>query len=116
MLAMGCESSQALGMQGHSDPTVSCSMRRPSAAGSSRRAAATRSTPLTASDDAVAKEQLVSALVNDALALIEATESSELTASQQDAVGLVALVAGQDAEPAGRRGRRGSRAPWRRTG
>src|SRR5712691_11376194 len=52
--------------------------------------------PLIAWDDAVAKEQLVSALVNDALALIDATESSELTASQQDAVGLLALVAGQD--------------------
>src|SRR3990170_419272 len=56
--------------------------------------------PLIAWDDAVAKEQLVSALVNDALALIEATESSELTGSQQDAVGLLALVAGQDVEPA----------------
>lgn len=56
--------------------------------------------PLIAWDDPVAKEQLVSALVNDALALIEATESSELTASQQDAVGLLGLVAVQDVEPA----------------
>ena len=60
--------------------------------------------PLIAWDDTVAKEQLVSALVNDALALIEATESSELTASQQDAVGLLALVAGQDVEPANEEG------------
>jgi IS5 family transposase len=60
--------------------------------------------PLIAWDDAVAKGRLVSALVNDALALIEATESSELTASQQDAVGLLALVAGQDVEPADEQG------------
>ena len=56
--------------------------------------------PLIAWDDPVAKEQLLSALVNDALALIEATEGSELTASQQDALGLLGLVAGQDVEPA----------------
>ena len=61
--------------------------------------------PLIAWDDAVAKEQLVSALVNDALCLIDATESSELTASQQNAVGLLALVAGQDVEPADGEGR-----------
>jgi IS5 family transposase len=60
--------------------------------------------PLIAWDDAVAKEQLVSALVNDAYCLIEATERSELTASQQDAVGLLALVAGQDVEPADKEG------------
>lgn len=60
--------------------------------------------PLIAWDDAVAKEQLVSALVNDALALIEATESSELTASQHDAVGLLGMVAGQDVEPADEQG------------
>jgi IS5 family transposase len=60
--------------------------------------------PLIAWDDAVAKGRLVGALVNDALALIEATESSELTASQQDAVGLLALVAGQDVEPADEQG------------
>lgn len=56
--------------------------------------------PLIAWDDPVAKEQLVSALVNDALALIQATASSELTASQRDAVGLLGMVAGQDVEPA----------------
>lgn len=60
--------------------------------------------PLIAWDDPVAKDQLVSALVNDALALIEATGSSELTASQHDAVGLLALVAGQDVEPADEEG------------
>jgi len=41
----------------------------------------------------------VSALVNDALALIGATEGADLAAEQQDAVGLLALVAGQDVEP-----------------
>jgi IS5 family transposase len=56
--------------------------------------------PLIAWDDPVAKQQLVSALVNDAFALVEATASTELTASQCDAVGLLALVAGQDVEPA----------------
>jgi len=55
--------------------------------------------PLIAWDDPVAKGRLVSALVNDALALIEATEGTELTAEQRDAVGLLALVAGQDVEP-----------------
>lgn len=55
--------------------------------------------PLIAWDDPVAKQQLVSALVNDALALIEATGEAELTPEQRDAVGLLALVAGQDVEP-----------------
>ncbi len=55
--------------------------------------------PVIAWDDPVAKEHLVSALVNDALTLIHATEGAELTAEQHDAVGLLALVAGQDVEP-----------------
>ncbi len=55
--------------------------------------------PVIAWDDPVAKADLVSALVNDALALIEAAERAELTASQQEVVGLLALVAGQDVEP-----------------
>jgi IS5 family transposase len=50
-------------------------------------------------DDPVAKQQLVSALVNDALAVLEATEGAELTEDQREAVGLLALVAGQDVEP-----------------
>jgi hypothetical protein len=41
-----------------------------------------------------AKQQLVSALVNGALALIEASHDSELTQEQRDAIGLLALVAG----------------------
>src|SRR6266571_4036315 len=55
--------------------------------------------PLIAWDDPVAKQGLVSALVNDALALIEATHGPGLTAGQRDAMGLLALVAGQDVEP-----------------
>ena len=60
--------------------------------------------PIIAWDDPVAKQQLVSALVNDALALIEALEDARLTAEQWDAVGLLALVAGQDVEPGGEEG------------
>jgi IS5 family transposase len=60
--------------------------------------------PVIAWDDPVAKDQLVSALVNDALALIEASEGSELTAPQQDAIGLLGLVAGQDVEPGEKEG------------
>lgn len=55
--------------------------------------------PVIAWDDPVAKDQLVGALVRDALALIEAAEATELTEEQRGAVGLLALVAGQDVEP-----------------
>src|SRR5712692_6759238 len=49
--------------------------------------------PVIAWDDPVAKERLVSALVTEAL------EGTALTDEQRDAVGLLALVAGQDVEP-----------------
>jgi len=55
--------------------------------------------PVIAWNDPVAKDALVSALVNDALALIDATQRLALTTGQRDAVGLLALVAGQDVEP-----------------
>src|SRR5207247_202993 len=55
--------------------------------------------PLIAWDDPVAKQALVSALVTDALALINGLEDFPLSAEQTDAVGLLALVAGQDVEP-----------------
>lgn len=55
--------------------------------------------PVIAWDDPVAKQQLVSALVQDALVLTGALEGAELSADQDDAVGLLALVAGQDVEP-----------------
>ena len=55
--------------------------------------------PLIAWDDPVAKAALVSALVTDALAIINALHGLALDAEQADAVGLLALVAGQDVEP-----------------
>jgi IS5 family transposase len=55
--------------------------------------------PVIAWDDPVAKQALVSALVADAHAVIQAAGGAELTPEQRDAVGLLALVAGQDVEP-----------------
>ena len=51
-------------------------------------------------DDPQAKGALVSALVNDANALVEALAGRELDESAASAVALLALVAGQDVEPA----------------
>jgi hypothetical protein len=50
--------------------------------------------------DPAAKDVLVSALVNDANALVEALEGVELDERAQGAVALLGLVAGQDVEPA----------------
>ncbi|MBV8385596.1 MAG: IS1182 family transposase [Acidimicrobiia bacterium] len=55
--------------------------------------------PAIAWDDAVAKAGLITALVNDALAIIEALAGTELSVEGADAVGLLALIAGQDVEP-----------------
>jgi IS5 family transposase len=55
--------------------------------------------PVCAWDDPEAKTALVSALVNDARAIIAALEGIELSDDQVDAVGMLALVAGQDVEP-----------------
>jgi IS5 family transposase len=55
--------------------------------------------PVCAWDDPDAKNALVSGLVNDAHALLDAVDGVELDAAQTDAVGLLALVAGQDVEP-----------------
>jgi IS5 family transposase len=55
--------------------------------------------PVIAWDDPVAKQRLVSDLVNDALALLEAAQGLELSPEQHEAVGMLALVAGQDVEP-----------------
>jgi len=55
-------------------------------------------------DDPAAKQALVSDLVNDALAVLEALTgpgAPERDAAAADALGLLALVAGQDVEPAG---------------
>lgn len=57
------------------------------------------SKPAIAWDDAEAREALVSALVNDALAVLDAVDGLDLDAEAADAVGLLALVAGQDVEP-----------------
>jgi len=51
-------------------------------------------------DDPQAKDDLVSTLVNDATALVEALADNGITGETCDAVGLLALVAGQDVEPA----------------
>lgn len=55
--------------------------------------------PTIAWDDPVAKAALITGLVNDALALIDALEAVVLNHEQADAVGLLALIAGQDVEP-----------------
>src|SRR6266700_6484208 len=65
-------------------------------------------------DDPAAKENLVSALVNDALAVLaELTGDGAPTreAAEADALGLLALVAGQDVEPAANSG--GTDGRWR---
>lgn len=55
--------------------------------------------PVCAWDDPHAKAALVSGLVNDALAILDAVTGIELDDKAGDAVGLLALVAGQDVEP-----------------
>lgn len=55
--------------------------------------------PVCAWDDPEAKTALVTGLVNDARAIIDALDGIELDGPQTDAVGLLALVAGQDVEP-----------------
>lgn len=55
--------------------------------------------PVCAWDDPDAKAALITGLVNDALAIIGALDGVELSGDQADAVGLLALVAGQDVEP-----------------
>jgi Transposase DDE domain/Transposase domain (DUF772) len=65
-------------------------------------------------DDPAAKQALVSDLVNDALAVLEALAgpgAPERDAAAADALGLLALVAGQDVEPAG--GSDGTDGRWR---
>jgi transposase-like protein DUF772/DDE family transposase len=62
-------------------------------------------------DDPQAKDALVSALVNDAQALLAALDGAELDEQAQAAVALLALVAGQDVEPA--EGSDGTDGRWR---
>jgi hypothetical protein len=51
-------------------------------------------------DDQAARDGLVSALVNDANAVVTALADTQLDEAAQSALGLLALVAGQDVEPA----------------
>jgi hypothetical protein len=60
--------------------------------------------PVCAWDDPQARQALVSGLVNDALAVLEAVGDLGLDAEQAEAVALLALVAGQDVEPGQRPG------------
>jgi transposase len=61
--------------------------------------------------DPAAKDALVSALVNDAAALVAALEGRDLDEPAAAALGLLALVAGQDVEPAD--GSDGTDGRWR---
>jgi len=51
-------------------------------------------------DDPAAKDALVSALVGDANALVAALVETKMDDQAQSALALLALVAGQDVEPA----------------
>ncbi len=62
-------------------------------------------------DDPQARDALVSALVNDATLVVQAFGDAELTGKQTEAVALLALVAGQDVEPA--EGSDGTDGRWR---
>jgi IS5 family transposase len=55
--------------------------------------------PSIAWDDPIAKNELVTGLVNDALAILASVDDAGLDPDEADAVGLLALVAGQDVEP-----------------
>ena len=60
--------------------------------------------PRIAWDNPVAKEALVSGLVNDAYRILAGVADLPLSVEQADAVGILALVAGQDVEPGDRAG------------
>ncbi len=62
-------------------------------------------------NDPAAKDALVPALVNDANAVVAASAGAELDEGAASAVALLALVAGQDVEPAG--GSDGTDGRWR---
>jgi hypothetical protein len=62
-------------------------------------------------NDPAARDMLVSALVNDANVLVAALQGAELDEQAAAAVGLLALVAGQDVEPA--EGSDGTDGRWR---
>ena len=55
--------------------------------------------PVCAWDDPVARDALLTGLVQDALGILDALDGEALEADAADALGLLALVAGQDVEP-----------------
>jgi IS5 family transposase len=67
--------------------------------------------PKTDWDDPAARDALVSALVNDANVLVEAFQDARLGEAAASALALLALVAGQDVEPA--EGSDGTDGRWR---
>ena len=67
--------------------------------------------PTIAWDDATARESLVSALVGDALRVIDGLAGVELDEKPAQALALLALIAGQDVEPA--EGSDGTDGRWR---
>jgi hypothetical protein len=67
--------------------------------------------PAIAWDDEAARQVLVSALVNDATALVDALAHAQVDETAAQAVALLALVAGQDVEPA--EGSDGTDGRWR---
>lgn len=67
--------------------------------------------PQIAWDDAEARAVLIDALVKDALAVVEVLADWELDGAAADAVALLALIAGQDVEPA--EGSDGTDGKWR---
>jgi IS5 family transposase len=60
--------------------------------------------PACAWNDPVARDELVTRLVNDALVVLAAVDGVDLDDAQQQLVGLLALVAGQDVEPGDKEG------------
>jgi len=83
----------------------------PVVAGLSGHDYATGAKPDIAWDDPGARDLLVSALVTDALTVLDRLEGVELDPKQSEAVALLALVAGQDVEPA--EGSDGTDGRWR---
>ena len=55
--------------------------------------------PACAWDDPIARDELVTGLVNDAVAILDAVDGVDLDDDRARLVGLLALVAGQDVEP-----------------
>ena len=72
--------------------------------------------PSCAWDDPVDRDELVSGLVNDAVAILDALDDADLDDEQTRLVGLLGLVAVRTSKLATKTGRGGSPARWRRIG